>query len=191
MTFVPLAVNRLESCLGERPIHGDFRGQEEFAVSLCSSFQSSWMVPTTTSHGDAMLIRVMAASPSLPRRLWYRNELERLGCDVETATDEPSCLAKASEFHPDVLILESSLPGGGIDEVLAVREREPSLKPIPVIVIDDRRDAAQTYRIGAYQLAGYWKSAPSADELMLAIRLTIGKVNASPAPASVANHGFE
>lgn len=136
-----------------------------------------------------MQIRVMAASPSLPRRLWYRGELEQRGCEVETATDEPSCLNKASEFHPDVLILESSLPGGGIDEVLAVRDREPSLKSIPVIVIDDRRDAAQTYRIGAYQLAGYWKSAPSADELMLAIRLTIGCVDTLPAPASVVDHG--
>lgn len=135
-----------------------------------------------------MQIRVMAASPSLPRRLWYRGELERRGCEVETATDKPSFLTKASEFHPDVLILESSLPGGGIDEVLAVRDREPSLKQIPVIVIDDRRDAAQTYRIGAYQLAGYWKSAPSADELMLAIRLTVGGAGISPIPASLANH---
>lgn len=136
-----------------------------------------------------MQIRVMAASPSLPRRLWYRSELERRGCEVETAIDEPTCLTKANEFHPDILILESSLPGGGIDEVLAVREQDPNLKPVPVIVIDDRRDAAQTYRIGAYQLAGYWKSAPSADELMLAIRLTVGSVDAPPIPASVINQG--
>lgn len=137
------------------------------------------------SIGDAMQIRVMVASASLPRRLWYRHELECRGCEVETAIDEPSCISKAGDFHPEVLILESSLPGAGIDGLLSARERERCLKPVPVIVIDDRRDAAQTYRIGAYQLAGYWKSPPTADELMLAIRLTVGRVNELQPQASV------
>lgn len=124
-----------------------------------------------------MQIRVMAASSSLLRRLWYRSELESRGCDVETAIDESTCIAKVGEFQPNVLILESSLPGDGIDEVFAARERDSGLRSVPIIVIDDRHNAAQTYRLGAYPLAGYWRSPPTADELILAIRLALGRVD--------------
>lgn len=124
-----------------------------------------------------MQIRVIVVSASLPRRLQYREELELRGCVVETAVDEASCLSKAEDFHPEVFILESSIPGAGIDGLLSARERDSNLRTVPIIVIDDRRDAAQTYRIGAYQLAGYWRSIPTADELMLAIRLTVSRAD--------------
>lgn len=128
-----------------------------------------------------MKIRVLAASSSTLRRNWYRDQLEQRGCDVRVAATGVSCIELAEEYSPDIVILESFLTWGGAEGVLAVRHETPCLRTIPVIVIDAQRDASQTYRISAYQLAGYWKSQPTVDELLLAIRLTLGKEGRSRA----------
>ncbi len=116
-----------------------------------------------------MQTRVLAASPSLSRRLWYRNELGRCGFETITADTGIACIQSAVAFQPHVLILEPSLSWGGSDGVLAVKQLDPILQPVPVIVIDLQRDASETYRIGAYPLAGYWKWMPTTDELSAAI----------------------
>lgn len=120
-----------------------------------------------------MQLRILAASSSLSRRLWYRNELELRGCQVETADSGIACIERALTFRPQALILESFLTWGGSDGVLAVREVDPRLKAVHVVVVDLQRDAAQTYRLGAYELAGYWKWPPTADELVDAVRATV------------------
>lgn len=53
--------------------------------------------------------------------------------------------------------------------MLAVKQLDPDFKAVPVIVIDLQRNASETYRIGAYELAGYWKWMPNAEELSFAI----------------------
>ncbi len=116
-----------------------------------------------------MQIRVLAASSSLSRRLWYRNELGRHGFDAETADSGIACIQRAATFQPDVMILEPLLTWGGSDGVLEVRQQDPLLSSVPVIVVDLRHDASETYRIGAYELAGYWRWVPTADELANAI----------------------
>lgn len=121
-----------------------------------------------------MQIRVLAASSSLSRRLWYRHELDRCGFETETADNGIACVQKAAGFQPHLMILEPLLTWGGSDGVLAVREQDPQLKSLPVIVVDLRHDAAETYRIGAYELAGYWKWIPTVDELVNAIQLALG-----------------
>ena len=120
-----------------------------------------------------MEFRILAASSSLSRRLWYRNELERRGCQIQTASSGLECLANARSFEPHALLLESFLPWGGSDGVLAVKESEPLLRAIPVVVIDTERNAAQTYRLGAYELAGYWTYRPTAEELIRMVRTAV------------------
>lgn len=120
-----------------------------------------------------MQIRVLAASSSLSRRLWYRNELARCGFKAETVDSGVACVERANSFEPHVLILEPILAWGGTEGVLAVRERDPCLMTVPVLVVDLRHDAAATYRLGAYELAGYWKWIPTTDELVRAILAAI------------------
>lgn len=120
-----------------------------------------------------MQFRILAASSSLSRRLWYRNELGRRGCVVETAEDGLGCIQCAASFRPEILILEPVLQWGGCDGVLEVREELPSLMSVPVMVVDSGRNASQTYRISAYELAGYWKWTPTAEELMKAFQIAL------------------
>lgn len=116
-----------------------------------------------------MQTRVLAASSSLSRRLWYRNQLGQCGFETVTAETGIACIQSAITFRPHVLILEPFLTWGGTDGVLAVKQLDPDFKAVPVIVIDLQRNASETYRIGAYELAGYWKWIPNAEELSFAI----------------------
>ena len=66
-----------------------------------------------------------------------------------------------------------------------MRERDPCLMTIPVLVVDLRHNAAATYRLGAYELAGYWKSIPTTDELVGAILAALRHRDAAPAPGGI------
>lgn len=143
-------------------------------------------------NGDIMQTRVLAASSSLSRRLWYFNQLRRYGFEAITADSGLSCIQHAATFQPHVLILEPFLNWGGSDGVLAVKQLDPTFKSVPVIVIDLQRDASETYRIGAYQLAGYWKWMPTADELSAAIHDALARHETPLAPslATTASNSF-
>lgn len=117
-----------------------------------------------------MTFRVLVATTSPNRREWYRRELERRGCDVEIVSTGIDCVEMIRDVLPDAVILESFLPWGGSDGVLAIREADPELKAIHAIVVETHRDAAQTYRLGVYELAGYWKWPTSADDLLKSVR---------------------
>jgi CheY-like chemotaxis protein len=56
------------------------------------------------------------------------------GFDVATASDEVACLTQVREFHPDVLVLDLDLPGGGADCVLAALQKSRQDPPIPVVL---------------------------------------------------------
>ncbi len=57
---------------------------------------------------------------------------------VEDAVDGASCLKRVREFHPDVLIMDFSMPGGGPHLVRAVKRIRPDMH---VIVFSGRQDA--------------------------------------------------
>ena len=130
-----------------------------------------------------MQIRLLAVSSSLIGRLWYRNELERYGCQVHTAFNEHSCIELAAEIRPHILILESFPIWGGNDRLLTFQDLAAGLKSMPVILIEVRRDscgftfdASQPDRIRACELAGaYWKWSRTAEELVQIVRLALGQ----------------
>lgn len=109
--------------------------------------------------------RVLIATALAYRRRWYLDVLKPPRFQVETAASGIECVALIPRFRPEVLLLESYLLWGGCDGVLAVCEDEKLLKSMSVIVVDVRNDSDQTYRIGAYPLADYWRRYPTAEEL--------------------------
>jgi DNA-binding NarL/FixJ family response regulator len=57
---------------------------------------------------------------------------------VGEASDGVTCLQRVREFHPDALIMDFSMPGGGPLLVKAARELHPELH---IIVFSGRHDA--------------------------------------------------
>ena len=129
-----------------------------------------------------MSYRILVATASPTRRKWYCQELERRGCDVEFVSTAIDCVEMARDVLPHAMILESFLPWGGSDGVLAIREEEPELKSIHAIVIETQRDASQTYRLGAYELTGYWKWPVTANDLVSAVQTAVERASLARLP---------
>jgi signal transduction histidine kinase len=82
------------------------------------------------------------------------DQLNSLGYDTITATDGPSAVAAAFEHHPDLCILDVSMPAGdlGVDdrstgfEVCRRIKRDPRTSRIPVIFVTALNDPSDRVR---------------------------------------------
>ena len=89
-----------------------------------------------------------------------RDQLAAHGCRVIHAADGPSALAMCAEQHPDVCILDISMPAGdlGVEaretgfEVCRRLKRDPRTARIPVIFVSALNDAAD--RLKAIEAGG-------------------------------------
>ncbi len=88
-----------------------------------------------------------------------RDQLASLGCRVIHAVDGPSTLARCAEEHPDLCILDVSMPPGdlGVEaretgfEVCRRLKRDPRTARIPVIFVsalNDARDRLKAIEVG-------------------------------------------
>jgi CheY-like chemotaxis protein len=64
----------------------------------------------------------------------YRRFFRHHGWQVQTAAGGLECLAQLREGSPNLLILDSQLPWGGADGVLAVMRDDPGLARVPVVL---------------------------------------------------------
>ena len=89
-----------------------------------------------------------------------RDQLASLGCRVIHSVDGPSTLARCAEEHPDLCILDISMPPGdlGVDaretgfEVCRRLKRDPRTARIPVIFVSALNDASD--RLKAIEAGG-------------------------------------
>jgi signal transduction histidine kinase len=89
-----------------------------------------------------------------------RDQLASLGCRVIHSVDGPSTLARCAEDHPDLCILDISMPPGdlGVDaretgfEVCRRLKRDPRTARIPVIFVSALNDASD--RLKAIEAGG-------------------------------------
>src|SRR6187551_1125033 len=107
---------------------------------------------------DAPLILVADDVPANVELLL--DQLNSLGYDTVTATDGPSAVAVCAERHPDLCILDVSMPAGdlGVDdrstgfEVCRRIKRDPRTARIPVIFVTALNDT--TDRVKAIEAGG-------------------------------------
>jgi two-component system response regulator NreC len=89
--------------------------------------------------------------------------------EVGDAGATAGCVA---ETHPNVLLLDVAMPGGGgLAALRAVRERWPALKAVMVTMYDDHAHLRLALDAGA---SGYVAKSASAEELVTAIRTVHG-----------------
>jgi len=86
---------------------------------------------------------------------------------VATATDAAAAVAAAQEHRPDVLVLDVSMPGGGLEVARRVREMELPTKIVILTMFSEDRYVMEAVRLGA---AGYVLKRSADKELLEAIR---------------------
>jgi DNA-binding NarL/FixJ family response regulator len=86
---------------------------------------------------------------------------------VATATDAASAIEATRAHRPDVLVLDISMPGGGLEVARRVREMELPTKIVILTMYAEDRYVMEAVRLGA---AGYVLKRAADKELIDAIR---------------------
>ena len=100
---------------------------------------------------------------------------------VATATDAASAISLAREHRPDVLVLDISMPGGGLEVARRVREMELPSRIVILTMFAEDRYVMEAVRLGA---AGYVLKRSADRELLEAIR-AVAAGDAYLTPAAV------
>lgn len=98
---------------------------------------------------------------------------------VATATDAASAITLAREHRPDVLVLDISMPGGGLEVARRVREMELPSRIVILTMFAEDRYVMEAVRLGA---AGYVLKRSADKDLLEAIRaVAAGEAYLTPA----------
>ena len=119
------------------------------------------------------MIRVLLADDHAIYREGLRQVLEGAGLAVaaEAATGEEA-LQRTTETHPDVVILDLSMPGrGGIETVQEVKRREPRVRVLVLTMHSEADFAMRCLREGA---DGFLTKDAPPDQVLAAVRKVSG-----------------
>ena len=95
----------------------------------------------------------------------YREPLSQEGFELVTAVSGLGCVAQPRELAPDVLVLESQLPWGGGDGVLAMMGEVAQLATVPVMVLTSCRDPRVLNRVARFPIGDYQVKPLAPDRL--------------------------
>ena len=93
------------------------------------------------------------------------------------ATDAVSAISQAKHETPNLILLDLGLPGGDGFLVMERLINIESLASIPVIVLSARDPQANKERALAAGAKAYFQKPVDNDELLAAIRKTLGELN--------------
>ncbi len=132
-----------------------------------------------------MTIRVLLVDDHTLFREGLGSLLERRGIRVIASLgDGESCLQRAQEIEPDVILLDMRLPN--IDGLAVLRQLRKHELRMPIVMLttsNSERDVAESLRAGAQ---GYLLKDMDPDELVLALRdIVSGKTVVAPDLAPV------
>ena len=98
-------------------------------------------------------------------------ELLSTECEIfSTVYDGIALLADARRLRPDVILLDISMPQGGLEMLVKLRQVDPTMKTIVVTMNEDPDVAAEAFRRGA---AAYVLKSSAPSELLEALQLVV------------------
>jgi len=136
---------------------------------LASSLVKPSLVQRDGAQGD--MIRIVIADDSAIVRVVLREHvMAQPGFDVVgVAEDGEQACARARELHPDVLLLDLSMPGmGGLEAAERIARDCPEIRIVVLTVHEERGYVERLMRAGA---AGYVLKRSAATSLGHAIRV--------------------
>jgi DNA-binding NarL/FixJ family response regulator len=100
-------------------------------------------------------------------------ELLSTECEVfSTVYDGVSLLADARRLRPDIILLDISMPHGGLEMLVKLRQVDPEMKTIVVTMNEDPDVAAEAFRRGA---SAYVLKSSAPSELLEALQLVVDR----------------
>ena len=131
-----------------------------------------------------LIVRVMLADDHAVVRMGFRLLLEasadiRVVAEAESGED---AVRRFQEVHPDVLVLDISMPGiGGLEALSRILAREPGAKILVLTAHEDAMHAKRVLKAGAL---GYLSKRTAPEALIQAIRMVHqGRTGLEPAIA--------
>lgn len=118
-----------------------------------------------------LIVRVMLADDHAVVRMGFRLLLEaspdiRVVAEAESGED---AVRRFQEVHPDVLVLDISMPGiGGLEALSRILAREPGAKILVLTAHEDAMHAKRVLKAGAL---GYLSKRTAPEALIQAIRM--------------------
>jgi DNA-binding NarL/FixJ family response regulator len=122
------------------------------------------------AHTNAKKIRVLTADdhPMMRESLGFMLEKQTDICWVGEAANGAEAIAKTSELHPDVILMDLQMPEvDGLEAIAAIRKLHPACRIIVLTTYPGDARAARALAMGA--TAYLLKSAPI-DQILGAIR---------------------
>jgi CheY-like chemotaxis protein len=95
---------------------------------------------------------VLVVDDEKDSRALMTHYLEEFGCNVITASGGEEGLAKARQYHPDLITLDLMMPGMTGWEVLRRLKDDPELRAIPVVVVSIVANEGRGRLLGAVDL---------------------------------------
>ena len=141
------------------------------------------MGPVPAENPDAIRVLVADDSPLFRRGIGVVLSTEELIEVVAEADNGEEAIAMASEFAPDVVLMDVRMPKvNGIDAARAIRQSSPSTKIVMLTVSDEDDDLYEAIKAGANS---YLLKEVSVEEVPEAIRaVMLGQSLISPSMAS-------
>ena len=117
---------------------------------------------------DDARVRIVIADDHVPTRRGVRAALEDAGFDVcDEAGSAAGAVKAALEHDPEVVLLDVSMPGGGIAAAAAISEQRPNTQIVMLTASQDDDDLFDALRAGA---SGYLLKDTDPDRLGHALR---------------------
>jgi two-component system phosphate regulon response regulator PhoB len=127
-----------------------------------------------------MSARILIVEDHPTMREAMRLVLEGEGFDIDEASDGDRALVAVQEEHPDLVLLDMSIPGASGPEVLAAVKNDPATSEVRVIVVTATGEEGR-----AAAMAGgadhYFTKPFSPIALLQAVEEVLGPEDAAPA----------
>src|SRR3954452_1418910 len=115
-----------------------------------------------------------------------RNELTKLGCNVQVVDDGNTGLQQATTARPDLILLSIELPRMNGFSVCNKLKRDPALKDVPLIIMssDSTEETFEQHRRLRTRAEDYLQKRIGFDELLARIQpfVAIGEPKAGSEP---------
>jgi CheY-like chemotaxis protein len=150
-------------------------------IIACAFFQRQIRLLTSSAGfiGTVMFMpaSILIASKSSFCRDYYAVQLRRSGYVVYSADGGVNCLEQTRQHCPDVVILEMSLPWGGSEGLLALRDEEPTLRRAAIIFIESGKSPADLYLLGRFSTHDFFlfQRFPSIGDVIHTIEFVLRK----------------
>ena len=122
-----------------------------------------------TDHGQ----RILIVEDDEDSREIYREILEESGFEVDTAVTGPQALLMARERHPDVILMDISVPEMDGWAVTSELNGDPRTADIPVIVVTAYAFSADRNRAESLGCAGFLTKPCEPSRVLAEIQRTL------------------